>query len=790
MIASKEKKNWISPGPDRIVNFCWKKLRVTSYVYPIYLIIIQENVSLQKWFCRGRTGLIPKDGEWAIQNQRPITCLNNMYKWYTSVIKLKSDEHLKKYRLMQVDQRGACEGVSGTSDSLMIDDMVQRDAILHKRNLITTWIDVRKAFDSMSHSFLIEMLRIHRFPEKIVLAVKNIIETWNIVLIIPLKDGPVETTPIELSNGELQGDTFCPNLYTLCMNLVSWLARTCDGYVLSKPIKRKVTHTLFIDDMKNYWASVRVLIAGMSLIKGCMKDCGLEWNEKKCKGCVLERGKFVEHTDIVLDDGSKIECLKTGESYKFFGIYQSIRLDRDSLETTLMKKVEQRTHVVWKSDLYDANKVAATNTFVSGCVEYYFWGCNMRIDFLQDLDRCIRRVMNTCGMKHTNTMNAGLYLTRCKGGRGLKSTECSYKDIKIKAAMKLKSNNDPRMELVNQFHQIHFNTQSYSLFKETLRYSEEKGLKVRCEQKLLVISDPTTEVSSIQDGCNGKLRNLLKSTNETTNLHEILASTWQGVILKTMVEDETIVNGNFNWLSKWRTCPSSTISELMNLLYQTLNTMCYKKHRTSAEEIVDTRCRLCHGGEESVKHLLSNCGDLAKQVYTQRHNNALKCFFFPMLKRCGFIDEIPPWFSAKEIKPEYENENYLVRWDVPEYSGRDGESIRDAARPDGKLIMKHEKKVILIEQTVPWVSNREAKVELKKNKYLQVQSFLRLEYEGYDIDQVTLVMDVFGGYGKDLRDNIGKVLGKEETDNVIKNMQKAVIASEAHLVRVFKVRTM
>ena len=62
----KRKKNWSSPGPDRIVNFWWKKLRVTNYVYPIYLIIIQENVSLQKWFCRGRTGLIPKDGEWSM----------------------------------------------------------------------------------------------------------------------------------------------------------------------------------------------------------------------------------------------------------------------------------------------------------------------------------------------------------------------------------------------------------------------------------------------------------------------------------------------------------------------------------------------------------------------------------------------------------------------------------------------------------------------------------------------------------------------------------------------------
>ena len=96
----------------------------------------------------------------------------------------------------------------------------------------------------------------------------------------------------------------------------------------------------------------------------------------------------------------------------------------------------------------------------------------------------------------------------------------------------------------------------------------------------------------------------------------------------------------------------------------------------------------------------------------------------------------------------------------------------------------------MIEQTVPWLSNRDAKYEFKTNKYLEVQSFLRLEYPGYEIDQVTLVMDVFGGYSKNLHENIEKVLEKVETKRVINNMQKSVIASEAHLCRVFKVRTM
>ena len=228
----------------------------------------------------------------------------------------------------------------------------------------------------------------------------------------------------------------------------------------------------------------------------------------------------------------------------------------------------------------------------------------------------------------------------------------------------------------------------------------------------------------------------------------------------------------------------------MSLLYQNLNTLCYKYHTVPSGTELDTRCRLCKNGQESVKHLLSNCNELAKHVYLQRHNKAINCFVNTLLKSCGFINEIPPWFSNINIKPQYENEHYLINYDVPEYSGRDGESIRDAARPDGKLVMKKEKKIYLIEQTVPWITNRDNKFEFKEKKYQEVQTFIRLEYPGYTVDQITLVMDVFGGYSKNLITNIEKVLSKEETKCVVNNMQKSVIASEAHLCRVFKMRTL
>ena len=53
----------------------------------------------------GETDLIPKEGEWTAASQRPITLLNTCYKWLTSVLKEKMESHLKKFDMLQCDQR-------------------------------------------------------------------------------------------------------------------------------------------------------------------------------------------------------------------------------------------------------------------------------------------------------------------------------------------------------------------------------------------------------------------------------------------------------------------------------------------------------------------------------------------------------------------------------------------------------------------------------------------------------------------------------------------------------------
>ena len=93
--------------------------------------------------------------------------------------------------------------------------------------------------------------------------------------------------------------------------------------------------------------------------------------------------------------------------------------------------------------------------------------------------------------------------------------------------------------------------------------------------------------------------------------------------------------------------------------------------------------------------------------------------------------------------------------------------------------------------SVPWMINRVTKLKEKVDKYEHIRNGYRLVSPNYIVDQVTLIMDVFGGYDKSLTDNIGKVIkDKSLVDFIIKNMQKSIISSCAYLSRAFKVRTM
>ena len=56
-----------------------------------------------------------------------------------------------------------CAGCSGAIDNLLIDRTVTPDCYREKRNFSKAWVDVKKAYDSVDHGWLKEMMVLHRF---------------------------------------------------------------------------------------------------------------------------------------------------------------------------------------------------------------------------------------------------------------------------------------------------------------------------------------------------------------------------------------------------------------------------------------------------------------------------------------------------------------------------------------------------------------------------------------------------------------------------------------------------
>ena len=107
----KKKKDWSAPGPDRLVNFWWK------YAYSLledlalcFQIIVKRTDEFLMWFVGGKTSLLQKACPFTSENHRPITCLNTVYKLFTSILLIPVDKNLDNNGLME-NQQGGAKGV-------------------------------------------------------------------------------------------------------------------------------------------------------------------------------------------------------------------------------------------------------------------------------------------------------------------------------------------------------------------------------------------------------------------------------------------------------------------------------------------------------------------------------------------------------------------------------------------------------------------------------------------------------------------------------------------------------
>lgn len=83
-----------------------------------------------------------------------------MFKIMTNLVLLKINKHITMNNIMCENQKGCRQDSRGCKEQLIIDHVICAQAKKRNKNISVAWVDYSKAYDSVPHSWLLEILHI------------------------------------------------------------------------------------------------------------------------------------------------------------------------------------------------------------------------------------------------------------------------------------------------------------------------------------------------------------------------------------------------------------------------------------------------------------------------------------------------------------------------------------------------------------------------------------------------------------------------------------------------------
>ena len=110
------------------------------------------------------------------------------------------------------------------------------------------WIDYTKAYDMVSHSWIIECLDLFGAAENIKSLLVKSMDKWKVMLC----SGNSELGKVEIKRGIFQGDSLSPLVFVLALIPLSLILRKEKAAYEFSEMKEKINHLLFMDGLKLY----------------------------------------------------------------------------------------------------------------------------------------------------------------------------------------------------------------------------------------------------------------------------------------------------------------------------------------------------------------------------------------------------------------------------------------------------------------------------------------------------------------------------------------------------------
>ena len=691
--------NWKAPGPDGVMGFWFKKMTALHQAIAVGLEVCLENGKVPDWMVKGRTVLIQKDSAkgTVASNYRPIACLPLMWKLLTGIFAEEIYDHLKDNNLLPDEQKGCRKKSRGTKDQLLVDKAIMLEARRKRRFLGMAWVDYKKAYDMVPHSWLMEVVEMMGVADNVRLLLGDSMKEWRTELTADGKSLGV----VDIKRGIFQGDSLSPLLFVMIMAPLSMILNAeAMGFKFGNAGKR-VNHLLFMDDLKLYASSQKELDSLVRVVESYSRDIGMEFGMDKCAVLLMKDGKQVESEGVELPSGEVMKDVDEN-GYKYLGVLQAEKVKNREMKEKVRVEYLRRVKLLAKSELYAGNMVKGINAWAIGVVRYSAGILDWTKEDLKQMDVKTRKILTFCGAFHKRGSVGRLYLKRKEGGKGLISVE----------------------DCVRQ------EEGSLGLY---VGGSEEWMLKVVSGMGVVARVESAKEY---------------KDRVERTRREALRAKPLHGSFFRSV--SEVADERSWQWLSGGY-LTKATEGFILAAQEQAVRTR-WVRATIDGEADLDPMCRVCGKQLETVMHLASGCGELAKKQYKVRHDGMGKRVHWELCRKYG-IECASKWYDHVPSSICSTKDG-----DVEIYWDRRVETVRGCEhnRPDVVVIERSERKWTLIDFSVPMDLNVEKKEREKCDNYEPLASEIRKVYK-VRTEIVPVVIGALGTVPKGLAGNLKKL---------------------------------
>ena len=276
-------------------------------------------------------------------NYRGISLINTTCKCFTSILN-------KRLYLWLEDNKGIVENQAGfRRDYSTIDQIFNLYSIVQKsfscsgRKLYVAFVDFKKAFDSVQHNKLLEILQDIGIKGKFFCTLKSMYDS----LVSCVRSNGEYSDFFECPVGVRQGCGLSPTLFSLFINqLANHINSTGVHGVQLLPTFLEIFILLFADDIALISSSPGGLQVQLNNLSISCDNLGLKVNREKTKIMVFRKGGFLGEREKWYYDGERLEVVN---SYCYLGFTFTTMLSGNIGTNHLVTKAKKALYLLCRA---------------------------------------------------------------------------------------------------------------------------------------------------------------------------------------------------------------------------------------------------------------------------------------------------------------------------------------------------------------------------------------------------------------------------------------------------------